>query len=1244
MGVRGLLRITSCLLLLAFAFPGTTSAQGTPSTNLPIPQDARIVNEVTTDRGLRILRLRQFYGVSEIPVFGSDSIIALRGDTVVRAKSNFRDRQAFRGRVSLDDASAKIHVAALYNLSEEEERQIESNGLLFYPKDTDNYVLAYELVLPRLVTMVGENQILTRPTVYLNAETGEILGTTENLRHADVSGTVSGTIHPDFTLVPPVSVAFPDQWVTANSSLGTTGTNGNYLISGLAGSVSLSAQLQGPWVSVTNFQQGRAQHTAVVSVPGVHSWNWANDDQSYHDEESNVFYHMNIIHDYIASPPRNVTEMNYQMGAVVNDPTITCKAHYDPIGRRLNFTIGGNGPLICEPLSLDRSIIQHEYGHGINDAIVPLSWPYSGTIANLDEGFADYWACTVSNDPCVGKFSVSGCGTRCDTTAKFPDNVLPDPHLGGQIISGAFWDLREVLGASFSDILAVNTLRLAPTTFSEVLENALIANDTDGTPTNGTPNIDQICGAFWDNHHVFVSACGNHTQTGVALITSPLANQVNTVNGGVISIEGSAFGTAASPLSNYFIEFASEAAPNVWRTDGVTITGGPVREGVLGHWNVSSIADGKYQLRLRVLYGTQQQISYPVSIIVDKFLRSGWPVHLGDRVPSSPTIGNINSDSTKEVLIATTNRMFALQAGGALVNDWQYLPGVRSHGKAAIGDIDGNGDVEVVFSGHSLVKAVHHNGAHLWTYTVPGEGLQVRSASPTLADLNADGKLETIFGSTAGTLYVIDHRGVVLWSKTTPGAIIAAPAVGDLNNNGTLQIVFPSYNSATKDFRLHLLTSSGSYLISPVVLALAATDPDVAFNGSLYGSSPALADIDNDGALEIILGLPDGSIGVWEQNGVQRWRYTTSAGRQARSPAIGDLDRNGDLEIAVTVYDKLYVFHHDGTLVAGFPITISPTFASPSFYNLGGDARLEIALPGANKIHIYSLNGSEMYPNSFLTRETVNGSSVTFGDLDNNGMVDLLVGSEDEFLYAWEIPVVPVALVPEWGEFRQNQRNTGVHPGLESGLVPEISSSFPPSGYVEPLEDRDGVDGNPAYGTEQVTITFSVPVSQPGGGAVESTDFVIQCLTNRNGVEAPAVDAETGLVPTVSTSTEVAPGVYQLVLSRRICLGAWTRISAPDVVGSTSGEQISSSNNGIVLGFLPMDLTQDGIVRGDDLTRWFALRNGDVPVPSPLTLLHFLDQKRNSQLAGEDILRAIQLIEGVGTRYPWGGYDIGPSP
>ncbi len=205
---------------------------------------------------------------------------------------------------------------------------------------------------------------------------------------------------------------------------------------------------------------------------------------------------------------------------------------------------------------------------------------------------------------------------------------------------------------------------------------------------------------------------------------------------------------------------------------------------------------------------------------------------------------------------------------------------------------------------------------------------------------------------------------------------------------------------------------------------------------------------------------------------------------------------------------------------------------------------------------------------------------------------------------------------------------------------PYILSSSPVSRYVDPREDK--VPGSSQLqGTKTVTITFSEPVKNTTTPSLTISNFQISYLRNRTQLPANSADLATGTSPAVVLSGSGA-GPYTLTFTPRIPLAAWTRIRAVNVV-DLAGNPLTPANGfpGIVIGALPMDVSGDGQVLGNDIQIWHGYKNGNLN-PAPLTLVDYLDLTRDSLVLGNDINRGISLINGIESFRAWSNYSMGP--
>ena len=128
----------------------------------------------------------------------------------------------------------------------------------------------------------------------------------------------------------------------------------------------------------------------------------------------------------------------------------------------------------------DAEVILHEYGHAIQDSqMTPFGFGGSVEAGSIGEGFADYFAVTVTNviaptlDPaCVADWdSVSytsttpHCLRRVDTNLHYPEDLNGRVHHDGQIWSRALWDIRQALGNVVADTIILEAqFQFAPDT------------------------------------------------------------------------------------------------------------------------------------------------------------------------------------------------------------------------------------------------------------------------------------------------------------------------------------------------------------------------------------------------------------------------------------------------------------------------------------------------------------------------------------------------------------------------------------------------------------------------------------------------------------------------------------------------------------------------------------------------------------------------------------------------------------
>ena len=281
----------------------------------------------------------------------------------------------------------------------------------------------------------------------------------------------------------------------------------------------------------------------------------------------------------------------------------------------------------------------------------------------------------------------------------------------------------------------------------------------------------------------------------------------------------------------------------------------------------------------------------------------------------------------------------------------------------------------------------------------PIEGMVVKS-SPIVMDLDLDGNKEIYFGSDNNLLHGYNSFGGELtgFPFSSTDRVRSSPAIGDVDNDGQMEIVFG--NSSGK---LYILNQDGSQQLAYTLLGF-------------IEDSPALVDIDGDQDLEIVFTTTTGSGGqvyVIHHNGVTVSGFPKEIGSMFAGPAVHDLENDGVVDVVCVTYDKEVwaIETVGGATKAGFPFTAESRFSTPAtIVDVDNDGDYEI-VAGCNSGDLYVLHHDATLYAQYDTGDDIRGG-ISVGDLNNDGQLDLLFGGYDDNIHVWD----PVAneLLPGW--------------------------------------------------------------------------------------------------------------------------------------------------------------------------------------------------------------------------------------
>ncbi len=337
------------------------------------------------------------------------------------------------------------------------------------------------------------------------------------------------------------------------------------------------------------------------------------------------------------------------------------------------------------------------------------------------------------------------------------------------------------------------------------------------------------------------------------------------------------------------------------------------------------------------------------------WLVSGEPAVLMDGYESAvnPAVGHITQSGNPDILIATDTGPAVWTAGG-----------VRNDPSGASVSAVSTSPLAAAFPG-KVTNDIwgHEDGRVRWGVfgTNPGERKHGNAAITGLAagEIDGDGITELVALDAGGAVVVIDGEQ----QSTQLGVVenaIGSPVIGNFDGTGHEDVAVLSATGSVTVF---------SDLADPI------TSRPVPGGAA---SSPILSDLDGDGFVEILFG-GDGRIWVIRFNGVAQTDtpyelpLKDRVGTIDAPPIVADLDDDGALDLVVaTQTGAIYAIANSGVSLPGFPILATgPISVSPLLDDLDGDNTLElVAFTDEGTAHLWHLEQLD----SSLT-----GSSVSWG-------------------------------------------------------------------------------------------------------------------------------------------------------------------------------------------------------------------------------------------------------------------------
>ena len=205
--------------------------------------------------------------------------------------------------------------------------------------------------------------------------------------------------------------------------------------------------------------------------------------------------------------------------------------------------------------------------------------------------------------------------------------------------------------------------------------------------------------------------------------------------------------------------------------------------------------------------------------------------------------------------------------------------------------------------------------------------------------------------------------------------------------------------------------SSGfSAVASDTTLALGDFNSGISFGRGLFDSSIEFGDIDNDGHLDLIVTGSDminDYLDKYINDGTGNFSgpLNFGTGVQESSISMADLDNDGDLDLIVTgqegANERLDKYINDGSGNFAGPVSfgVGVEYSSICIGDLDNDGDLDLIVTGSDganeRLDKYINDGSGNFAGPASFGVGVEYSSISMGDLDNDGDLDLIATGDN---------------------------------------------------------------------------------------------------------------------------------------------------------------------------------------------------------------------------------------------------------
>ncbi|CAF1190267.1 unnamed protein product [Rotaria sp. Silwood1] len=429
--------------------------------------------------------------------------------------------------------------------------------------------------------------------------------------------------------------------------------------------------------------------------------------------------------------------------------------------------------------------------------------------------------------------------------------------------------------------------------------------------------------------------------------------------------------------------------------------------------------------------------------------------------PQSIAVGDLNNDSQLDVIVGNYGmdniKIFFGDANGTFLTQTIFSTGFLSlPTSVVVKDLNNNNQLDIVIanSGNDNIGILfgHGNGSFdgpITYYTDIGSNPQ----SVDIGDFNGDDQLDIVvanYGSkSVNILLKYDPRAFqsMIWYSTGTNSNPNSAAIGDLNNDGRLDIVvanrgsgnigiFFGYDNGTFSRQITFSIGSSSRPYSVAIndfnndsrldiavanfrsdeIVILLGDGDGTFTNQMRYSTGedsgsifiVVGDFNNDKRLDLaVANHASANVGILLGYGNGSFRnqmsYSTGSNSFPLSVTVGDFNHDNWLDFAVVNYATsnlgIRLGHGDGTFsnqtTYSTGVRSKPCFITT--VDLNNDSRLDLVVANykSNNIGIFIGHGNGTFSSqtAYSTGSGSGPNSIIIGDFNNDGLLDIVVAN-----------------------------------------------------------------------------------------------------------------------------------------------------------------------------------------------------------------------------------------------------------